>query len=396
MRSNHDRSSLGYHREIFSDSHAAFRDTTRRFFQEKIEPNIRSWEKAGQFPRELFREAGQMGLLCAGIPVEYGGMGGDFLHHVILHEEHGYSVAGAALEGGLVTDACAYALLYAGTEEQKLHWIPRFATGEVIAEIAISEAHSGSDVQAIRTTARADGDQYVVSGHKMWVSNGPICDLILVGARIEEGPTASGRAPVQLLLVEANAAGVSVAPAAELMMRGAGSAAEVFLDNVRLPRERLLGGSGGQGMKKMLHAVTNARLCLAARMMAACELALSLTVEFTAGRTAFGQRVLDFQNTRFKLAELKTHIEVGRVYVDHLLQQHLNGTVDPTAAAMVKLWVSELESRVMDECVQLFGGFGFSNEYPISKMYTFARLHRLYLGTSEILKLMIARTLEPS
>jgi acyl-CoA dehydrogenase len=264
----------------------------------------------------------------------------------------------------------------------------------VIAEIAISEAHAGSDVQAIRTTARRDKDDYLVSGHKMWVSNGPICDLILVGARVDDGLEAGAKTPVQLLLIDADAPGITVAAATELMMRGAGGVAEVFLENVRIPSDRLLGGTQGQGMKKMLQAVTNARLCLAARMMAACELALHLTVDFTAGRTAFGQRVLDFQNSRFKLADLKTQVNVGRIYLDHLLQQNVVGTLEPTQAAMAKLWVSELESRVMDECLQLFGGFGFSNEYPISKMYTFARLHRLYLGTSEILKLMISRTLE--
>jgi acyl-CoA dehydrogenase len=394
MSAYRDRASLGYHRAIFSESHTAFRDTVRRFFAERVEPNIRAWEKEGMFPRELFDEAGKVGMLCAGIPTEYGGMGGDFLHHVILHEEHGYSGAGAALEGGLATDSCAYALLFAGTETQKLNWIPRLASGEVIAEIAISEAHAGSDVQAIRTTARRDKDDYLVSGHKMWVSNGPICDLILVGARVDDGLEAGAKTPVQLLLIDADAPGVTVAAATELMMRGAGGVAEVFLENVRIPSDRLLGGTQGQGMKKMLQAVTNARLCLAARMMAACELALHLTVDFTAGRTAFGQRVLDFQNSRFKLADLKTQVNVGRIYLDHLLQQNVVGTLEPTQAAMAKLWVSELESRVMDECLQLFGGFGFSNEYPISKMYTFARLHRLYLGTSEILKLMISRTLE--
>jgi acyl-CoA dehydrogenase len=395
MNGYRDRASLGYHRDIFSESHAAFRGTVRRFFAEKVEPNTRAWEKEGRFPRELFDEAGKLGMLCAGIPEEYGGMGGDFLHHVILHEEHGYSIAGAALEGGLATDSCAYAFLFAGTETQKLKWIPRLASGQVIAEIAISEAHSGSDVQAIRTTARRDKDDYLVSGHKMWVSNAPICDLILVGARVEEdGFEAGAKAPIQLLLVDARAPGVTISTPTELMMRGAGTVAEVFLDNVRIPADRLVGGAEGQGMKKMLQAVTNARLCLAARMMAACELALHLTLEFTAGRSAFGQRILDFQNSRFKLAELKTQVNVGRIYLDQLLQQNVTGTLDPTQAAMAKLWVSELESRVMDECLQLFGGFGFSNEYPISKMYTYARLHRLYLGTSEILKVMISRTLE--
>jgi len=330
-------------------------------------------------------------MLCAGIPEEYGGMGGDFLHHIILHEEHGYSPAGAALEAGLATDGCAYGILFAGTDEQKHEWLPRLASGETIAEIAMSEAHSGSDVQAIRTTARRDGDDYVISGHKMWVSNASICDLIMVAARIDDGTEDEAPHPIQLLLVDATAPGVQVGPPTELMCRGAGGVSEVFFDDVRVPARRILGSRDGQGMKKMLQAVTNARLSVAARMMAACELALLLTVEYTANRSAFGQRILDFQNTRFKLADLKTQITVGRAFLDQLLKKNSSGRVDPGEAAIAKLWVSELESRVMDECLQLFGGFGFSNEYPISKMYSFARLHRLYLGTSEILKIMISK-----
>ncbi len=385
-----ERAALGFGRAVFSPEHEAFRSSVRRFFAEQVEPNVAAWERQGMFPRELFVEAAKLGMLCAGISTDYGGVGGDFLHHVILHEEHGYSVAGAALEAGLCTDSCAYGLLFAGTEDQKREWLPRLASGEVIAEIAMSEAHSGSDVRAIRTTARRSAGDYVLDGHKMWVSNAPICDLIMVAARLEDGPDPAN-APVELLLVEARQTGVAVSPPTELMVRGAGGVSQIFFDNVRVPEARILGGRNGRGMARLLQALTNARLTVCARMMAACELAVQLTLEFTRDRVVFGQRVLDYQNTRFKLAELSTQIRVGRVFLDSLLERSLAGALDATEVAMAKLWISELEARVMDECVQLFGGFGFSNEYPISKMYAFARLHRLYLGTSEIMKVMISR-----
>jgi len=389
-----ERGLLGHGRHLFGPEHDAFRDSARRFFANEIEPNIRQWEKDEAFPRELFKRAADIGLLCAGIPTEYGGMGGDFLHHVILHEEHGYSIAGAALEGGLTTDIVAYGILDAGTEEQKRLWLPRMATGEVILEIALSEAHSGSDVQSIRTTARREGDDFVINGHKMWVTNGSICDAIIVAARLDDATADARKAPIGLFFIDRReASGVTVSPPVELMTRGAGGASQAFFDNVRVHKSAILGGDAAEGLKNTLRLVTVGRLALAARMLAACELALTLTVDYCRDREGFGQRVLDFQNTRFKLAQVKTEITVGRLFVDELLRRGNAGAIDSTDASMAKLWVSELEARVMDECLQLFGGSGFSNDYPISKMYSFARLHRLYIGTSEIQRLIIGRSL---
>ena len=391
-----DISSLGYGRAIFSPEHDAFRDGVRDFFRTYIEPNILEWEKRECFPPEVFHEAGRRGILCAGIPETYGGMGGDFLHHVILHEEHGYSVAGASLEGGLCTDGIAYAMLLGGTEEQKKEWLPRFASGEVIAEIAMSEAHAGSDVKAIKTIARRDGDDYLISGHKMWVTNGPISNLLIVAARINDAAEESARhSSIKLFLVDlTQVKGVTVSPPTPLMYHGAGGTSQVFFDSVRVPKTAILGGEAGQGMRNALQVITTARLGLSARMLAACELALKLTIAFTQDRVAFGERVINFQNTRFKLAHVKTEISVGRGFLDETLRRNAQGPVDVTQASMAKLWISELEGRVMDECLQLFGGLGFSAEYPISKMYAFARVHKLYQGTSEILKLAISRTLD--
>jgi acyl-CoA dehydrogenase len=377
---------LGYGREIFSEEHDAFRSTTRRFFQKEIEPNVRQWEQDGFYPATLFKKAGAAGLLCAGIPTAYSGAGGDMLHLIIFHEEHGYSVAGAALEAGMSTDISAYAVLFAGTEEQKREWLPRFASGEVIAELGLTEAQSGSDPRSIQTFARRDGDDFVINGSKMWISNGPILTELIVVARTDEG-TALFLVPMRGMK------GVTVSKATELMLKGAGGVSEIFLDNVRVPARYKLGGDDVRSLANALQTVTIGRLATAARMLAACELAYHLTVDFVKNRKAFGQRVFDFQNTQFKLATVKTEIAVGRGYLDQLMRRSLHGKVDPVESAMAKLWISEMESRVMDECLQLHGAAGVSNEYPISKMYSFARVHRIFLGTSEIQRVTIARTI---
>jgi alkylation response protein AidB-like acyl-CoA dehydrogenase len=385
--------SLGYGRDIFEPEHDAFRDTTRKFFKKQIEPNVRQWEKDGFFPAELFQEAGKLGLLCAGIPEEYGGMGGDFLHHAILYEEHGYSPAGAALEAGLLTDTVAYCMLAGGTEEQKKEWLPRFASGHEIGEVGVTEPHSGSDPRSMKTTARRDGDDYIINGQKMWMTNSPIGTMLIVAARMADAEDRNGVSMFIVDFREAKGKGLTVSNPLDLMLKSCGGVAQIFMEDLRVPKENILGGNEGRGLGSALGVISVARLAQAARMMAACELALKLTLDFVRDRQAFGQRVLDFQNTQFKLAQVKTEITVGRAFLDSLLKKSAKGPIDPIDASMAKLWISELEGRVMDECLQLFGGAGFSNEYPISKMYAFARVHRLYLGTSEIQKLTIARTL---
>lgn len=386
-----DDTLLGYGREIFSEEHDAYRDGVRRFMKKEIEPNVKQWEKDGFFPKELFLKAGSAGLLCAGIPAEYGGGGGDFLHHAILYEEHGYSIAGAAIEAGVTTDTAAYVMLLGGTEEQKREWLPRFASGEVISEVGVTEPHSGSDVASMKTYVKRDGSDYILNGQKMWITNAPIGNMLVVAARMEDQ---SGAGAINMFIVDyANVKGVTVSQPLDLMLKSAGGCGQVFFEDVRLPKESLLGGVEGRGMTAALGTITMARLACAARMVAQSELALQLTVDFARERKAFGKRVLDFQNTQFKLAQVKTEIRVARLFLDTLLKRNVTGTVDPVDAAMAKLWISEMEARAMDECLQFFGGAGFSNDYPISKMYVFARVHRLYLGTSEIQRLIIGRTL---
>ncbi|MFO1426725.1 MAG: acyl-CoA dehydrogenase family protein [Steroidobacteraceae bacterium] len=382
---------LGYGRKIFNEDHDAFRDTVRRFFRQEVEPNVRQWQEDGFFPADLFKAAGRAGILASGIPAQYGGGGGDFLHHAILYEEHGYSPGGVVLEGGLTVDTVAYALLNDGTEEQKREWLPRFAAGEVIGEVGVTEPSSGSDPRSMKTWARRDGDDWVINGSKMWMTNGPLTTMLIVAART--GEESGGRGAVTMFIVPMDTKGVTRSKPTELMLKSAGGVAQFQFDDVRVPARNILGGEAGRGMSSALKTITTARLALCARMVAACELAFHTTVDFVKNRHAFGQTVFDFQNTQFKLASVKTEIAVARSYLDDLLLQCVSAKIDPVQGAMAKLWCSEMEGRVMDECLQLHGGAGFADEYIISKLYAFARVHRIYLGTSEIQRLTIARSI---
>ncbi|MGI4860957.1 MAG: acyl-CoA dehydrogenase family protein [Janthinobacterium lividum] len=381
---------LGFNRPVFRPDHDSFRETTRRFFQRSIEPNVRQWEIDGFFPAELFREAGRAGLLCAAVPVEYGGAGGDLLHHIILHEEHGYSPAGAALEAGLTTDLTANIICDSGTEEQKHTWLPFFASGEGIAEVGLTEPDAGSDARGIKTTAKRDGGDYVINGQKMWMSNGPILTVLFVISKIMLSGDREGTA---MFIVPMDSKGVTRSRPTELMMKSCGGTCEVFFDDVRVPARNLLGETEGLGLKQALGSIALGRVAAAVRAIAACELALALTVDFVKNRRAFGQTIFDFQNTQFKLASAATEIAAGRAFVDTVLQKMAVCTTSAVESAMLKLFCTELEGRVMDECVQLHGAAGYSNEYVISKMYAFARVHRIYIGTSEILRTIIGRSL---
>ena len=381
---------LGFGRDVFRPDHEGFRETTRRFFQRNIEPNVRQWEKDGFFPAELFREAGRAGLLCAAIPAEYGGAGGDLLHHMILHEEHGYSTAGAALEAGLTTDLTATIIYDSGTEEQKRTWLPFFASGEGIAEVGLTEPGAGSDARGIKTIAKRDGDDYVINGQKMWMSNGPILTVLFVIAKIMLTGDRQGTA---MFIVPMDTRGVTRSKPTELMMKSCGGACEVFFDDVRVPARYLLGEEEGLGLTQALNSIALGRVAAAARSIAACELALDITVDFVKNRSAFGQTIFDFQNTQFKLASAATEITAGRAFVDSVLRKMAERELASVESAKLKLFCTELEGRVMDECLQLHGAAGYSNEYAISKMYAFARIHRIYIGTSEIMRTVIGRSL---
>jgi acyl-CoA dehydrogenase len=377
-------------REVFDDDHHEFRETVRRFFRKEIEPHYRQWEKDGIFPASVFRQAGAAGILQAGVPTEYGGGGGDFLHHVILHEEMGYSVAGASMGGGLGIDGSSYLILAGGTDEQKREWLPRYASGETIAEACFTEPQSGSDVAGFRTTARRDGDDYVVNGSKTWITNGNLCTMVPVVCKTEQ---AGGGQGLSILLVDVDTPGVSRTRPIETLHRGCANEAGFFFENVRVGRERLLGGREGAGFKQVMGVLNDMRVAEGARYLAAAELAFELTVEFVKDRRAFGQRIVDFQNTQFRLAEIKTELAVSRAFLDQTLLKIKRGTLTPVDASMAKMWLSELEFRVADQCLQLHGGMGYAHESPISSIWTHARVHRILLGTSEIHRVLIGKSL---
>lgn len=382
--------SLGFNRGVYRDDHDAFRETIRKFIRSEIEPNIRQWEKDGHFPAELFKAAARAGLLAPGIPEDYGGGGGDVLHGVILHEELGYSVAGASLGAGLGTEMIPTYLLYdCGTEQQKRDWLPIFTRGDGIAEVGVTEAGAGSDTWGITTHARPDGDDYIINGQKMWMSNGPILTHLFLVCKTQT----KGRDSTTMFILPLDTEGVSRSSPTDLMAKGCGGVCEVFFDDVRVSAQNILGGEEGSGLKHAFSSVTLARVQNAARAVAASELALELTLDYVKNRRAFGQAVYEFQNTQFKLASVATEIAAARAFVDAGLQKMLGDTLDQVEAAKLKLFCSEMEGRVMDECLQLHGGVGFSNEYPISQMYSHARAHRIYLGTSEIMRLIIGRSL---
>jgi len=377
-------------RAVYSPEHEQFRETVRRFFRDEVEPNIKEWEKAGAFAPDLFRTAAKYGILQAGMPAEYGGMGGDFLHHAIVHEEHGYTTAGASIGGGLGIDGSSYLILYAGTEEQKREWLPRYASGEVVAEVCFTEPHSGSDLTAIRTHARKDGSDYIINGSKMWVTNGTYCNLLPVFAKTE---LADGKYGTAIFLLDADMPGVRKTQAINTLHKGCAIEIEIYFEDVRVPKERLLGGKENGVFKDLMRVLTDQRLAEAARFLAASELAFDLTVDFVKNRHAFGQTVFEFQNTQFQLADILTEITVLRPFIDQCLAKTVDGTLTPRESSMAKLKASETEFAIMDRCLQLHGGMGFAHEMPISQLWTLSRVHRVYLGTSEIHRVTIGKSI---
>jgi acyl-CoA dehydrogenase len=379
-------------RPIFSEDHRQFRETVKRFFKKEAEPHLKEWEKRGMFDPGIFRKAGEAGILCAGIPAEYGGGGGDFLHHAILHEEAGYTIAGASMGGGLGIDGSSYIIFAGGTEEQKKEWLPRYASGECIAEACFTEPQSGSDVQGFRTHAKKDGDDYVINGNKIWITNGSMCTMLPVVCRTSDGP---GSKSFSILLVDTNMKGVSKGRPIETLHKGCANEAEFFFEDVRVPKERLVGGVEGNGFKQVMGSLNEMRIAEGARYLAAAELCFELTVEYVKNRKAFGQRILDFQNSQFKLADIKADLMIGRAFVDQCLakSRHMDGKITAVESSVAKLWTSETEFRVADQCLQLHGGMGYAHEMPISRLWTQARVHRILLGTSEIHRMAIGRSI---
>ena len=367
----------------------SFRDAVRRFVASEVAPHGERWRHQQHVDRELWTKAGEMGLLAADIPEEYGGSGGDFAHMAIVFEELGY--AGDMAFGLHVHAIVAHYLLNQGTEAQKRRYLPKLASGEMIAAIAMSEPGAGSDLKGIRTTAVRGNDGYRVNGSKTFISNGYLADLVLVVAKTDPAGGAKG---ISLMLLETkDNPGFRVGRILEKVGQKGQDTCELFFDDAHVGVEGVLGGDEGRGFMQLMTELPYERTIIGVAGVAAIERALRLTVEHTKERRAFGQALIEMQNTRFVLAEIKTEATVARIFIDRCIEDMLLGRMDTVRASMAKYWISDLQCKVVDQCVQLFGGYGYMLEYPIAQMYVDARVQRIYGGANEIMKEIIARSL---
>jgi acyl-CoA dehydrogenase len=375
-------------RTIFSDEHDAFRETVRRFIATNITPKYGQWESDGIVPRSIWREAGEMGLLCPMVPEQYGGPGGDFTHSTVITEE--MARAGAMAPAMyLQSDIVAPYLVHFGTEEQKQRWLPGMVSGEVVTGIAMTEPSGGSDLQNLRTTAKPVDDGYVVNGQKVFITNGHSADLLVVACRTNDEPRARG---VSLLLIETDRQGFDRGRALGKIGCKAQDTAELFFSDVHVPGTNLL-GEEGRGFYHLMAELAGERLVQAVRAVASSEAALEWTIEYARDRSMFGHTLADFQNTQFVLAQLHAEVLGQRVFVDHCIQLHVNGELSSLDAAKAKMITTQLQGRVMDECVQLFGGWGYMTEYPIARAFVDARMSRIGGGSIEVMKHIIGRAL---
>jgi len=376
------------HRYGYTEEHELFRRTARAFFDKELNPHYRRYAEAGGVDKEFWRKAGSAGLLGSGIPEEYGGPGGDFVFNVILAEELGRSVGSALTGSSVMADMATGILMAAGTEEQKRKYAPGILSGEVSQAMPLTEPDAGSDVTAIKTTALRDGDHYVINGEKFFISNGTGADVLYVVAKTD--PSQRGRG-MSIIIVDANTKGVE---RHKIPMVGwsAGDTGALHFRDVRVPVSNLM-GKEGDAMRIMMGTFMEDRIQISARSLGAAQLALELTLDYVKERKAFGQRVVDYQNTQFVLAEVKTDIEVARAFVDQSVMKLRDKRFTFEDGAMLKLFCTEMENRVVDKCQQLFGGAGQMRDTPIANMYTAARIQRIYAGTSELQKVAIAKGL---
>jgi acyl-CoA dehydrogenase len=365
-------------------------EQARRFLAAELAPYVERWHENGIMDREVWNKLGAAGLLCAGIPEEYGGAGGTFAHETVINREialAGLDCLGAPLHSGIVAP---YIWRY-GTEEQKRRWLPKLATGELVSAIAMSEPGTGSDLQGVRTTAKKSGNGYVLNGSKTFITNGQHANLVIVVAKTD--PTA-GHKGISLIVVETDdAQGFRRGRKLNKLGLDWADTSELFFEDVKLPAESLLGSEEGQGFIQLMTELPQERLLVATAGVGMIERALRLTIDYVKERKAFGKAIVEFQNTQFVLAECKTEATVAKVFHDHCVERHVRHELDTTTASMAKYWITDLQNSIVDRCLQLFGGYGYMDEYPISRMYRDARVQRIYAGTNEIMKLLIARSL---
>jgi len=363
-----------------------WRESVRRFVETEIVPFHEGWEEDGIVPRELWLKAGAAGMLCCTVPEEYGGLGADYLYDVVVFEE--LWRAGASGPGFLIhTDLVATYILSFGTEEQKKHWLPKMVSGEAIGSLGMTEPHAGSDLKAIRTRAVRDGDDYVIDGQKVFISNGQMCDVLVLATKTDGQAGAHG---VTLFLVDTSLPGFKRGQNLKKLGMKAQDTSELFFDDLRVPAGAMLGTEGG-GFKHMMTKLAQERLAQAIRSATVVETVLEWTVDYTSQRNAFDQTIADFQNTQFVLADLKARSVMARVFTDKCIELFMQGKLDAVDAAMAKMTTSELHCEAVDKCLQLFGGWGYMWEYPIARAYADARIVKIAGGSVEIMKTIIAR-----
>ena len=383
-----NRSEFSIPREMFSPEHDLYRDSVRRFVEAELVPHHDEWEKAGVVPREVWEAAGAMGMLCPSIPEEYGGFGGDWLYNVVVIEE--LARQGVSGPGFMIhSDLCAPYILAWGSEEVKRRYLPRMVTGEVIGALGMTEPGAGSDAKGIRTRARRDGDEWVVDGQKVYISNGQLADIVVTACKTDPDAGARG---VSLIVVEAASPGFERGRNLDKIGMKAQDTSELFYSGVRVPAGNLLGAEGA-GFAMMMTKLAQERLAQAVRSVCVCEAAIRWTVDYTKGRKAFGGTIADFQNTQFVLAQLATETMAARVFTDWCIKRFVDGELTSVEAAKVKLLVTDLHCKVVDQCLQFFGGYGYMTEYPIARAYVDARITRIAGGAAEVMKQIIGRDL---
>ena len=374
---------------LYRDDHRIFQQTARRFVDEEVLPHRLEWEAAGTVPREVWRKGGASGLLCCDLPERWGGPGGDFVHNVVLAQELARAGGSGPAFSGHSDVAVPYIARY-GTEAQKARWLPAAATGEAIVAIAMTEPHAGSDLQAIRTSARRDGDDYVIRGQKVYISNAQQAHLVIVACKTDPSAGAKG---TSLVLVETDRPGFVRGKALEKIGRKAQDTLELFFDDVRVPRANLLGEHEGQGFFQLMGLLVQERLSSAIRCTSMMQVALDDTIRYVKEREAFGRPVAQFQNTQFELADLWSGFLAHRVFVEWCIERHMAGNLTAVEAAAVKLRASEYEGILIDRCLQFFGGAGYIWDTPIARAYADARVNRISAGSNHILKMLIGREL---
>lgn len=373
-------------RSIFAPEHDMWRDSVRKFVEKEIVPFHDEWEKDGIVPRELWLKAGEAGMLCCTVPEEYGGLGADYLYDVIVFEE--LWRAGASGPGFLIhTDLVATYILAFGSEEQKKHWLPKMVRGEAIGSLGMTEPHAGSDLKALRTRAARDGNDFVINGQKVFISNGQLCDILVLATKTDSAAGAKG---VSLFLIDTSLPGFKRGKNLAKLGMKAQDTSELFFDNLRVPASAML-GEEGRGFALMMTKLAQERLAQAIRSATVTETVIDYTVDYTAERQAFGQSIGEFQNTQFVLADLKARAVMARVFTDRCIELFMEGRLDPVDAAMAKMTTSELHCETVDKCLQLFGGWGYMWEYPICRAYADARVVKIAGGSVEIMKTIISR-----